>query len=304
MWVTFKNFIKKHFPFLRPVKRFVVDFIKYDVILPVKVFFHLPEKKPHKLIRFEVHLADHCNLNCVACSHFSPLAEPSFVNIETFKRDFERMGELFSHKCEWIHLLGGEPLLNPDIIELMKIARENFSEGDIQLVTNGILLPQQDDNFWKACHDNNIKVMMTHYPIKIDLEKIKSMAKKFDVIFLYFGSEQEKNIMRKCTMDLSGKNNAARNFLKCGLANGCPMLCDGKLYVCSVLSNRRFFNKAFNQNIPLTEADYIDIYSDITPDEILRRLATHVPACSYCDIDRWENKFEWRVSKREMSEWV
>ena len=27
----------------------------------------------------EVHLAEHCNLNCKGCSHFSPLAEKEFI---------------------------------------------------------------------------------------------------------------------------------------------------------------------------------------------------------------------------------
>ena len=305
MWVNFKKVIKKIFPFLVPVVRSTRNFIRYYLILPVKLFLHLPEKKPHKLIRFEVHLADHCNLNCVGCDHFSPLAEPSFVDIDTFKRDFARMGELFSHKCEWIHLLGGEPLLNPDIIKLMKIARENFTEGDIQIVTNGILLPQQDEKFWCACHDNNIQIRMTHYPIKVDIDKIRFLANKFKVDFAYYAQETEKNKFYQMPLDLSGKGNASLNFLKCWHGDGCPLLRNGKLFTCTIMPNVHFFNKAFNQNIPITEADYIDIYSDITPKEILRRLATHIPACSYCNINKHKNSsVEWHVSKREMSEWV
>ena len=301
MWVTFKNFIKKHFPFFFRVAKSVNNFIKYDVILPVKVFLHIPEKKPHKLINFEVHLADHCNLNCVGCNHFSPLAESSYVSIETFKRDFERMGELFSHKCGRIHLLGGEPLLNPNIIELMKIARENFPEGEINIFTNGILLPQQDESFWRACHDNNINIAMTHYPIKLDVDKIRALADRFNVVFRCSFADKT---MFKESLDLSGSGNAIKNFAKCGKGNGCIFLDNGKLYTCTLISNLKFFNKAFNQNIPVTEADYIDIYSDITPDEIFLKLATHVPVCSYCNIDGFQYGIKWHVSKREMSEWV
>ncbi|MBQ7561463.1 MAG: radical SAM protein [Synergistaceae bacterium] len=301
MWVKCKKVIKKVFPFLVPAAKSVVNFIKYDVILPIKIFLHIPEKKPHKLINFEVHLADHCNLNCVGCNHFSPLAEPSCVSIETFKRDFERMGELFSHKCGRIHLLGGEPLLNPDVIELMKIARENFPEGEINIYTNGILLPQQDEKFWRACHDNNINIIMTHYPIKIDVDKINSLADKFNVVF---HCSMADKTMFKNPLDLSGSGNAIKNFAKCAKGNGCIFLDDGKLYTCTLISNLKFFNKAFNQNIPVTEADYINIYDDITSDEIFKRLATHVPVCSYCNMDDFEGDIEWHVSKREMSEWV
>lgn len=95
--------------------------------------FCLPLKKPHKTIRLEVHLAEHCNLNCCGCNHFSPLADPAFIDIPDFKNDMERLGNLFSHKCEWIHLMSGEPLLNPEIITLMKITRDNFSQSVIMI---------------------------------------------------------------------------------------------------------------------------------------------------------------------------
>jgi hypothetical protein len=37
----------------------------------------------------EHHIVDHCNLNCIGCSHFSPLAEKWFEDFETFKLDFK-----------------------------------------------------------------------------------------------------------------------------------------------------------------------------------------------------------------------
>ena len=33
-------------------------------------------------LMFEVHLVDHCNLNCKGCSHFSPVSEKKFVDVE------------------------------------------------------------------------------------------------------------------------------------------------------------------------------------------------------------------------------
>ena len=140
----------------------------------------------------------------------------------------------------------------------MKIARENFTEGDIRIITNGILLPQQNDNFWRACHDNSIRVIMTHYPIKLDIELIKAKAAKFNVDFQYYGSSQsEKFFMFKTPLDLSGSGSAIKKFAKCGKGNGCITLSNGKLYTCTLIPHLKFFNKAFNQNIPVTEADYI-----------------------------------------------
>lgn len=301
---SIKRFIKNISPSLVPFLRSVVNFATVYVVWPVRKLLHLPDKKVRKLIRFEIHLAEHCNLNCVGCSHFSPLAKASFVNIDSFRRDFERMGELFSHKCEWIHLMGGEPLLNPDIVELIKIARKNFTEGDIQIVTNGILLTQQTEEFWRTCHDENIQIQITPYPIKLDIDKIKDLAEKFGVFLQYFAQDGTKTWFYKESLDLSGKGNAAKNFVKCWLGNICIFLSNGKLFTCTKIPNVHIFNEAFHKNVPVTPDDYIDIYSDITGEEILKRLASHIPACSYCDIDNTKPFVQWRVSKKEISEWA
>lgn len=39
-------------------------------------------------IRFIVDIVDHCNLNCKCCGHFSPLAQKSFLDKETFEKIF------------------------------------------------------------------------------------------------------------------------------------------------------------------------------------------------------------------------
>ena len=67
-------------------------------------------RKKEELI-FEISLADHCNLSCQMCDHFSQLSDKWFVSIGQFKTDMERMGKLCEHKVETITLLGGEPTL-------------------------------------------------------------------------------------------------------------------------------------------------------------------------------------------------
>lgn len=99
------------------------------------------------ILSFEVHLAEHCNLNCRGCDHFCPLAKPAYTDLNVFQRDFKRLSELFHMEAGEIHLLGGEPLLNPQVEEFCKIARKNFPKATINIITNGILLPEMPDSF-------------------------------------------------------------------------------------------------------------------------------------------------------------
>jgi hypothetical protein len=35
-------------------------------------------------VELEMHIVDHCNLNCAGCNHFCSLAEPFYISIESF----------------------------------------------------------------------------------------------------------------------------------------------------------------------------------------------------------------------------
>ena len=90
----------------------------------------------------------------------------------------------------------------------------------------------------------------------------------------------------------------------CGQANNCITLSNGRLFTCSFAPAVRHFNKYFKQNIQITEADYVNIYDDVTADEILQKITEPIPACRYCDKAGPVKIIQWKRSKREISEWV
>src|ERR1017187_8623729 len=97
----------------------------------------------------EIHLADHSNLNCKGCGHFSSIASKWFVDLKHLSADLDRMSPLFGNSGR-IRLMGGEPLLHAGVTEAIAEARRFFPRADIRLVTNGVLLPTLDDRSWPA----------------------------------------------------------------------------------------------------------------------------------------------------------
>ncbi len=87
-------------------------------------------KEARKLLRFNVDIVKHCNLNCVGCGHFSPLASIEFLSPIEFEMDCKRLAFLTEGIIERIELMGGEPLLHPRILDFMQISRHYF-KGDI-----------------------------------------------------------------------------------------------------------------------------------------------------------------------------
>ena len=124
-----------------------------------------------------VYAVQHCNLNCKCCTAFSPIAEESFLNIESYKNDMAKLAELTGGRLSCFYITGGEPLLHPKISEIFSIAREYFPETEIFFMTNGLLLYKIPENFWKNLKQNNISINLSRYPIKIDIDTIREKAK-------------------------------------------------------------------------------------------------------------------------------
>ncbi|MDR0683077.1 MAG: radical SAM protein [Dysgonamonadaceae bacterium] len=256
------------------------------------------------LLRFDIHLADHCNLKCKSCLHFSPLAPEVFQDITVLERDCKRLAELTGGRVEDICVLGGEPLLHPRITDCLDIARKYFPEDRIYIVTNGILLLKQPEEFWQNCVKNNIGIDISLYPIHLDLEKIKQTAMRHDIKIAFRGRPKvQRRGWSRQTLDLEGKQNAEESHRICELANFCIQLVDGKLYQCETAAFVKYFNKYFHKNLEITEKDYVGIHQEKSLDEILEFLCKPTPFCRYCNTAEVDC-VEWEHSKEEISEWV
>lgn len=299
-----KKFLRKVLP--SPLYRFLQHTKRRINIIRTRtrILFRLPLKRKHKMLGFRFHVAEHCNLNCRGCNNFSPIAEPEFIDVSQLRKDLERLSGLFGRKCSYIWLSGGEPLLHPEIISIMRAVRENFSDCEVAIFSNGILLSQQSDDFWRACRENRVKIISSAYPINISVDAVRAKADEYGVTFQWAWGEKENehDTFTIEPINLEGNSNVRQNFAFCGRANNCITLSKGRLFTCTFAPHVRHFNKYFGQNVAITEADYVNIYDDITADEILRKLAEPIPACRYCNLRG--RTIKWGISQKVISEWV
>lgn len=269
---------------------------------------------PRLDVGFEVHLAEHCNLNCRGCLHFSPLAHEEFADLNEFTRDLKRLSMLFSGRAKYIRLLGGEPLLNPEITKFMQVARECFpdtddadtcrTDGGIIIVTNGILLPKMDKHFWEVCKQYNIGIMPTKYPIPFDYDAAECLARKMGVRYNYYNSAQVLKTLMKLPLDLTRSQDAVHNFLVCSSAVDCATLKHGKLYTCPRAAHAHILRDNLAADMKLSEQDGIDIYKASSAQEIMTFLAKPIPFCRYCNIDGIKYDLPWTQSQKSIDEWT
>ena len=252
-----------------------------------------------------IHLTDHCNLNCKCCDNFSPLSPEVFADIDVVERDCARISELSNGKVEEIQLLGGEPLLHPKVTMFIETARKYFPTVPINLVSNGLLLLKQQDAFWECCKKNDIQIVVTKYPVKLNFDAIEQHAIQKGVRLHYYGSTGSVLKSMMCSpMDLSGKQDPRDSFLRCNSANRCIALDNGKIYTCSLIPYVKYFNAHFKKNLEVTEKDYLDIYKAKDINEILGFISQPMPFCRYCNKKGtvWDVGFG--ISKKDISEWA
>lgn len=254
---------------------------------------------------FVLNILDHCNLRCKGCDHFAAIAEKRFVALEDISRDLEQMSRLTKGNVTRIGVMGGEPLLHPQLKEILAETRRWFPDTLIQCVSNGLLMNQQDDAFWQTCQDNRIAIVVTKYPINLDFERMEETAKSWGVSFRYYGATGETiKTSYKMPMDPFGQQNPIKSFWDCYHSNNCTMLMEGKFYPCTVAPNARHFNKKFGTSMELTEGDYLDIYSISDIDELYQFLCTPKPFCRYCRTSERSYKHKWEQSKQVVEEWI
>lgn len=260
--------------------------------------------RPHTLLRFEVQLAEQCNLNCKGCTHYAPIAEPEFLDLDEYGRDLARLAELFDHECRWIHLMGGEPLLHPDIARVIRLTREHFSWGKIMVVTNGLLLGQMKEDFWQACRECQVEISATKYPVACDYDKHREKARREGVRFTFYNGGQSVKTLNRYPLSQTGHQHVEDSFLRCFSSNRCLALRHGRIYGCDMAAYAHHLIKKFDLPLHESRRDSIDIYKAKSAEEIMEHCAKPIPFCRYCNVPGQTDGEPFCQSRRDRYEWI
>ena len=101
-------------------------------------------KYPYRLF---IMLTSICNLNCNGCGHFCELNQEHgswFISLEELRQNLTIVKEKMPH-MNHLMLIGGEPLVHPQFLEICQIIREIFPKMDTTIMTNGIALANYSD---------------------------------------------------------------------------------------------------------------------------------------------------------------
>lgn len=249
----------------------------------------------------EIQLCDRCNLNCAYCSHFAPVAKPYIISMETLAAECQRLKHLNLHE---INLLGGEPLMHPQLPEAIRLVRSILPDTKITINTNGLLLGRMKSQFWQACRECAATILITPYPKA-------GLWKYFSVFWLVL----KNRIRMKCyncrwkfrlqLLSQKPRTTDLRQIASCYL--NCKIYCtqvrNATLWPCAYAAYAFTLNERFGTSFKTTPADGLILNDDLTPTDVRLWLFRAKPFCCHCGFLS-AKKVKWQKSKCERGEWI
>ncbi|MCL2860539.1 MAG: hypothetical protein FWF46_08380 [Oscillospiraceae bacterium] len=262
------------------------EFIESELLTPYNEYKYID--------KLQIPIAEHCNLKCNRCYHFSNIkGEMAFYDINKYKEDlmlFNKMG----FKVYELRLLGGEPLLCNNIFDFIEVFKNIFPCTNIKIVTNGLLLLTKDDDYLRKMSELNVIISISLYPpLTKSIQKIEDRLKVYNVKYDIF---RAGNIFNKILTKNSNENykEIANECEKCILLyNGIISRCAPSVFV-------NIFNKRFNQSYP--EKDFKLLADFHSRKEVLKYLDKPVKLCHFCTGDSNPIGYEWEPTTNEITE--
>ena len=232
---------------------------------------------------FEVDITGHCNLRCDQCSHYSPYVTPGFYDLKQFEIDITRLTEVYHARM--IRLLGGEPLLNKNLPQYVKIVRAKGLADLVGICTNGILLAHVPDELLIGLDFVYVSV----YPLGVkflqDLENGVRRCRRLGINI----SGEKKNAVRLMNVgDPHDGELSLKIFRSCKVANlwQCHTIHKGYFYKCSrpIYINHYFARRGIKNEVIYQWRDGVALHHPQLFQRLEAYLLDRSPflSCSYC----------------------
>lgn len=247
----------------------------------------------------EYHVADFCNMNCKGCGHCANLIENAgFPDIDSYEKELDRLAELFDG-IGLIRLLGGEPLLNPQLLDFLKLTRKYFPFSNLHLVTNGILLDEMSEELLRFIREESVIMDISLYPPMHGMEE--EIRKALTSKGILFNIERIEYFYRRFMP--CGGNDPERSFANCD-SSANHLMYKGKIASCAMPFSVEILNKEYGYEV--THDAWIDLFDEhLDGWEINRRLKQASSLCSYCSSGLEEFNWAQRNGQDALeSDWI
>ena len=192
------------------------------------------ERKP-LMGYLQVILIKTCNLNCKGCTHFANLFNLKNVadneyDINELEKDMGKISK--NAEVFRLRLLGGEPLLYNHLKEAVELSRKLFSNSDIRIVTNGVLLLKVSDELLNCVRENQVGLDISLYkPTAKIRDEIEKKLRSFGIDYCFEDIKSKYIEKFEKNVELKQRNDPNKSMTACK-SKQCQTLMNGRLYKC------------------------------------------------------------------------
>lgn len=260
-------------------------------------------KKVKPSIHFmEVLITKHCNLNCKRCAHFSNInTKNTFLDLNEYESYLIQLRNKFD-TISLFQLIGGEPLLNPQLDDYVSLAGKYLPDSRIEIMTNGTLLLKMPRKLIDAIVQYKVYVRITQYPpIRRNLLQILDFLEKEGIRYVI--TPPMTHFDKVLTLK---EKNGEQAFEKYRIIECiCHGIEGGRIYLCPTIS--RLYDVQDFLGIHIEEEELfkssIDLMSDdIDGWDILKYFSHPTPLCRFCSPER--ECLPWETGKPEKEDWI
>jgi hypothetical protein len=235
---------------------------------------------------FELHAAEHCNLRCANCCNLSPLVPRRFLTVAEVESICATLAP--SLHADVVKIMGGEPLLHPELPAILRALRAAGIGDRVRLFTNGLLLRSMPEAFWEALDELTISDYASAPvpPATLELARARSVAHDF-VLNVKPVREFSQVVSPRFQVDAAA---VAATYQRCWLRHRCLVVRRGRFFMCTRAAYADEFLATVDHQSP-PEGEELDRSGDGVPIDapnLADRLAeylsrtTPIGACRYC----------------------
>lgn len=259
-----------------------INFSESQMSKRVKLSDVVPLEKPFT-VNFSV--SNICNLRCEYCTFTdsktrkekASLSNRGIMDMSLFIRAVDDIKKSFGHIKQVVLVGGGEPLLNPNIADMVLYIKKQDIADRIDIVTNGVALTEK-------LSDQLIENGLTYLRVSVnglsddDFKKYTSIKVDFEKyikrLTYFFEHRAETKIYVKIINYMVATNKRKKLFYNiftpiCDIINienlhtyGGDKVDYGKIVDTAILNRAKFYNKKFKTNICSMPFYYINIDTD------------------------------------------
>lgn len=238
----------------------------------------------------ELHISHSCNLKCQHCTHYSNYSHKGMLDASTADLWISQWAPRVSPGR--FSIMGGEPTLNPELCDILRISRKHFFNNSMHLISNGFFLDRHP-GLDQVLYDNDIllKISLHAEPDRFEeydnkIKEVEEMLSTWKCRWKFTPSHKKwRRLYNGYGSDMKPFNDGnPRASWECCFQRTCHQLHEGMIWKCPSIAYLRMQYEKYNLGPEWDQyLDYQALKPDCTEKELEAFFAKEEESiCSMC----------------------